>query len=188
MKKKIIYNFFNSVLNSPSFFIILIITLQAIPVLAQDNNKSVSLLDAAKEIMRSAKYCALITIDDSGHPQARMMDPFAPEDDFIVWLGTNKNSRKVREIKANSKVTLYYQALNGAGYVSIKGLAVLVNDKESTSKYWKDEWKQFYSDGKVHYILIKIVPQKLEIVSYKHNLTGDPLTWEAPSIDFNTQK
>ena len=45
-----------------------------------------SLIAAAKEIMLKTRYCALITLDKSGHPQARTMDAFAPDDDLVVWL------------------------------------------------------------------------------------------------------
>ena len=54
---------------------------------------------AARQIMTAAATCALITLDNEGHSSIRMMDPFLPEDDFTVWLGTNPNSRKVAQIK-----------------------------------------------------------------------------------------
>ena len=80
--------------------------------------------------MHSARFCALITIDESGSSHARTMDPFDPDENMIVWLGTNRNSRKVREIKNNPNVTLFYTQNKGVGYVSIIGNATIVDDKE----------------------------------------------------------
>ena len=39
---------------------------------------NLKLLSAAKDIMTTAKTCALITIDSEGRPRVRVMDPFSP--------------------------------------------------------------------------------------------------------------
>ncbi len=67
-----------------------------------------AILDAAREIMGSQKYCALVTINSLGRPQVRTMNPFPPEDDMTVWMATNSRSRKVAEIQNCSHVCLYY--------------------------------------------------------------------------------
>jgi general stress protein 26 len=150
------------------------------------NNDRDTLITAAKEIMSATRYCALITLDEEGHPHARKMDPFLPEEDMVVWLGTNSNSRKVKEILNDSRATLYYEAPNEAGYVVIKGHAYLVDDPEKKLRYWKKEWEPYYSDQKADYILIKLIPDKLEILDYKHGIIGDSKTWEVPIIDFKS--
>lgn len=63
-------------------------------------------IKAAKEVMAKARYCALVTIGDDGHPQARVVDPFAPEDDLTVWVATNPLTRKVGQIKRDARVTV----------------------------------------------------------------------------------
>ncbi len=57
-----------------------------------------TILSSAREIMEASPTCVLITLDKK-IPRARTMDPFKPEKDFTVWLATNPNSRKVKEIK-----------------------------------------------------------------------------------------
>jgi len=143
-----------------------------------------SLMIFAKKIMASARYCALITLDQSGHPQARTMDPFPPEADLTVWFGTNINSRKVKEIQNNSRATLYYEAPNGEGYVVIKGHAYIVDDADIKLKYWKTGWEKFYPESKENYILIKVIPDKMEIVDYPHGIISKSKTWAAPYIEF----
>lgn len=144
-----------------------------------------SLLHAAREIMTSASSCALITLDQEGRPRARAMDPFDPDDNFTVWLGTNSNSRKVDQIKNDPRVTLYYLENADAGYVMIYGTAYLVDDEEEKEKRWKTEWEAFYPNNRKGYLLIRIIPEWMEVVSYTHGFIGDPESWEPPKVIFN---
>jgi general stress protein 26 len=145
------------------------------------------LIKAAREIMTEASTCALITLDEEGRPRVRMMDPFKPENDFIVWLGTNPESRKVDQIKQDPRVTLYYEGRDDSGYVMIHGQAQLVSDKKEKEKWWKPEWSAFYSDRQQGFLLIKVSPQWMEVVSYKYGLVGDSISWEPPGKIFKTE-
>ncbi|MCF6171788.1 MAG: pyridoxamine 5'-phosphate oxidase family protein [Bacteroidales bacterium] len=136
---------------------------------------------AATEIIGHEKYCALITLNETGQPQARMMEPFPPEEDFVIWFGTNKNSRKVREIKNDDRVTVYYADEAGNGYVVVTGRAVLVDDPGEKERRWMEHWARFYPNRE-NYLLIKVIPKSMEVVSYAHDLTGDSVTWRAPHI------
>jgi len=148
------------------------------------NNK---LKKAAREIMTSAGTCALITIDQEGRPRVRVMDPFVPESDFTVWFGTNPNSRKVDQIKKDPKVTLYYLDSDGSGYVMIHGTAQIVIDQEEKEKRWKVEWEAFYPNKTEDYLLIKVSPEWLEVISYTRGIAGDPTTWEPPTVLFDSK-
>lgn len=143
---------------------------------------------AARDITASANTCSLITLDEEGHPRARMMDPFSPGDDFVVWFGTNPNSRKVQQIKNDPRVTLYYSAIDNSGYVMIAGRAELVNDPTEKEKRWKEEWAAFYPNRPDDYLLIRVTPAWMEVVSYTHGITGDTLTWEPPAVIFDSKK
>jgi general stress protein 26 len=144
------------------------------------------LIAAAREIMLAARYCALITLDSSGRPQARMLDPFPPDANMVVWLGTNRRSRKVTEIRRNPRVTLYYFDSEAQAYVTIFGIARLVNDPKEKAKRWKDEWKDFYPDRARDYLLIAVKPEKLEVVNITKGIVGDPKTWKPPAVYFTT--
>src|SRR5215210_6337250 len=87
-----------------------------------------ALISAAREIMTTTRYCALITTGRNGRAQARTMDAFVPEEDMTVWLATNPRSRKVAEILRNPKVTLYYFDRESVAYVTLYGTARLIND------------------------------------------------------------
>jgi general stress protein 26 len=186
--KRVEYSLKEKVIGYSKYAIIIFILLLPLEIYTQEPQMLEfdrdTLLTAARDIMASARFCALITLDEAGHPQTRTMDPFLPEEEMVVWFGTNLNSRKVKEIRQDSRVTLYYEAPGGVGYVVIKGHAYLVNESEKKKKYWKEEWNAYYSDPKANYILIKVIPDKLEIVDYKHNIIGDSQTWAVPYVKF----
>ena len=149
-----------------------------------DKHKDSELLKAAREIIADAGPCALITLNEEGSPRARAMDPFPPEKDFTIWFGTNKNSRKVKQIKMDPRVNLYYMENDNSSYVTIFGKAELVDDPELKEKYWKDQWNAFYDENKENYLLIKVTPDWLEVSSAKRGLNGDSVSWKPPGINF----
>jgi len=159
-------------------------------VAAQDIKKQPlsrdELITAAREGMSTARYCALITQDSTGRPQARTLDPFPPDKNMVVWLGTNPRSRKVAAIRRNPRVTLYYFDREAQAYVTIYGIARLVNDPKAKLKWWKDEWKDFYPDRTKDFLLIRVTPEKLEVVNVKKGIVGDPHTWKPPMVKFTS--
>lgn len=112
------------------------------------------------------------------------MDAFEPEENFTVWLATNPNSRKVDQIKSNPHVTLYYSDKNENGYVSIYGMAELINDQTEKDNRWKEEWKNFYPDRQKNYLLIKVTPTRLEVINYNKGINGDSVTWQPAVVNF----
>jgi general stress protein 26 len=143
-------------------------------------------LAAARQVMASAGYCTLITNGDDGRPQARTMDPFAPEAELTVWMATNAASRKVGQIRKDPRVTLHYSDPRNTGAVTILGDAELVADPAEKARRWKPGWSRFYKDENrgPDYLLIRVRPLRLEVVSEPHGLPGDPLTWRAAVVDF----
>lgn len=169
---------------------LLIIIILLTPILVQSQEKKDSkinnekLIKAAKEIIQNAKTCALITIDNKGIARVRTMDPFPPEDNLIVWFGTNSNSRKVTQIQENPKVTLYYEDPDKTGYVTIYGIATIVSDVAEKEKHWKTKWKDFYPNYPKGYTLIKVIPKWMEVVSETRDILGDTKTWKPQRVTF----
>ena len=172
-------------------FIFVMILQSPLITFAQENmtlyNRD-TLITTAKIIMETTRNCALITLDTTGHPDTRTMELFPPDSNMVVWLGTSINSRKVIQIKNDSRVTLYYQARNAAGYVVIKGQAFIVQDSLKKQTYWKEEWSRFYSDDKSEYTLIKVIPEKLEVLDYQHGIFGASKTMVVPFVKFQPSK
>jgi general stress protein 26 len=147
-----------------------------------------SLIAATKEIIAMDKYCALATIDSSGHPDVRTMNPFPPEEDMTVWIATNSRSHKVQEIRNNPKVCLYYADHSKAtGYVTMSGIAVLVDDMNEKLKRKRDYWSQAFPNWN-YLILLKVVPERMEVLNYKRSTLNNPVTWSVPIVVFTKQQ
>ena len=157
-------------------------SMQGLP--AQTSIPRDTLLTAAREIIEAARYCGLATFDESGGVRIRTMDPFPPEVDLVVWMGTHRGSRKVQDIERDPRVTLYFHPPTAAGYVAISGIARLVDDPTEKSARWKEEWGEFYTDRETDYLLIQVTPEWMEVIDYSRGIVGDPETWEPPLVDF----
>jgi len=129
-----------------------------------------SILKAAQIIIDSSRCRVLITVDENWIPHDREMSPFTPEEDMKIWLGTTTNSRKVKQIKNNPNVVVYYYDTEGLYYVTINGAARLVNDQDKKEKYWVEDWKAFYPDRDKDYILIEVTLDRLEVCSFEYKL------------------
>lgn len=139
---------------------------------------------AAHEIINETTYCGLVTIDSLGQPQIRTMNPFPVKDDFVIWFATSRTSRKVREIKKNPKVCVYFaNHLTAKGYVNINGSASVIDNRELLIQMKRDYWNgiQGWQDK---FVLIKIIPKSIETINYKHGLNNDPNNFKAPAITF----
>lgn len=139
----------------------------------------------ARAIMTEVRYTGFTTMDSSGYPNTRTMDALPPSEDFEVWLATNPSSRKVKHIRRNASVALYYPQSEKGNYVTLIGKASLINDSTSKAMYWREEWAEFYPT-KQDMILIKVEPIRLEIVSYEHGIISESKDWKAPEINMDT--
>jgi general stress protein 26 len=149
---------------------------------AQNSINRDTIIVAAREIIRSTNYCALVTIDSTGQPQTRTMNPFPLNDEIIIWFATARTSRKVREIRNNPRVSVYYaDHINAKGYVNITGKAKVIDDRELLVKMKREYWNGI-SDWQNIFVLIRVKPETMEVINYKHGVSGDSGTFGAPKI------
>ena len=143
-----------------------------------------TLLHAAREIISATPFCALVTIDSTGQPQVRTMNPFPLEDEMVIWFATSRISRKVAEIKNNPKVSVYFADHSSAkGYVAINGTAVILDDKQLLTKMKRAYWEGIPNWQDI-FVLIKVTPATMDVINYAHGISGDPKTSRAPTIIF----
>ncbi len=141
------------------------------------------LIAAAREIMQAQTYCALITLDEAGRPQPRTMNPFAPDEEMTVWFATNTRSRKVAQIRKDPRVALYYADHSKAtGYVALTGRAFLVDDANEIRKRKRAYWDDAFEPGLKNLVLIKVVPERLEVLNYARGALNEQVTWRTPSV------
>ena len=147
-----------------------------------------ALLAAAREVMAAQTYCALVTLDEAGRPQVRTMNPFPPDEDMVVWMATNTHSRKIAQIRKDPRVALYYADHKTAiGSVAINGRAELTEDKAEILKRKRAYWDQAFP-GLQNLVLIKVIPERVEVINYKAGLNNEKDTFQAPAVELSPAK
>ena len=145
-----------------------------------------AVIAAATDVIQKAHYCTFVTLAEDGQPQARIVDPIAPDASFTIWFATNPLTRKVNQVRRNPKVTLLCFDTSTSSYVSVMGRGDLVTDRVEKQRHWKADWASIYpkGSGSDEFMLIRITPARVEIVSESRGMIGDAKTWRPLSIDF----
>ena len=166
------------------FVLLSVLTFERVALAAAAPDRA-HVLEAARDVMEKARYCTLITLH-AGQPQARIVDPFEPDETMTIWMATHRLTRKVGEIRRNPRVTLHYFDTTRMAQVTLVGRAKIVDDPAEKKKRWKPDWKPFYQDENrgSDYVLIRFTPQRLEIFSEPHELRNDPVNWRPVTITF----
>jgi len=147
-----------------------------------------AVIAAATDIIQKAHYCTFITVAEDGQPQARMVDPIAPDANFTIWFATNPLTRKVDQVRRHPRVTMSCFDAATSSYVTILGRGDLVTEMTEKQRHWKPDWAAIYPNGAKSndFMLVRITPARLEIVSESRGMFGDPKTWLPLGIDFPT--
>ncbi len=129
--------------------------------------------------MAEARYCTLVTLDSTGQPEARIVDPFAPDSDLTIWIATKPITRKAQQIRRDPRVTLLYFNAATQEYVTVIGSAALDTDSIDQTRHWKPEWAAMYPNANrgSDYLLLRVAPVRLEVVSFRRGMRNDPQTW-----------
>ena len=140
-------------------------------------------VEAARAIAQAAQWAFLITVDRDGQPQSRLMQPFAPDPDFEIWLGTTAGSRKVEQLRHNPRATLSYLDPKGPDYLTLIGAARVVDAVNAKRAHWREGWEKFFPGGPdgPEYVVIAFTPARIELVSNTHGIAHEPAS-PAPAI------
>jgi len=138
----------------------------------------------ARDIIKSARFAALITQDPTTGSAARTIDPAPPDSAMVVRFVTNPRSRKVRQLARDARVTLYYFDAKGMRYAAISGISREVREAAKKEALWYAEWTPFYPQRERGAALFEVVPQRLEVVSEGDGVVGDSVTWAVPVVRF----
>jgi len=130
--------------------------------------------DKVFDLIRDIKIAQLITQAGDGQLCARPMSAAKIDDsDDSLWFFTALDSAKVAEIEYNPHVLLSYSEPNDQNYVSISGIAEVVNDREKIKELWAEPVRIWFPDGPddQNLALIRIAPYSAEY-------------WDAPARSF----
>jgi general stress protein 26 len=134
------------------------------------------LINVAYSTVKAVPYCVLVTTGESGQANARLMQPFEPAEDFTIYMGVSRASRKIRDIGRDNRATLVYYEPSETAYVTLLGSAQLEDDLALRRQYWRKDWLVFYPAGPEgdDYTLIKFVPARIELINFTHKIAPEP--------------
>jgi general stress protein 26 len=122
-------------------------------------------IDKIREMIKDVKYAMMTTVTSEGHlhscPMTTSETSLGAKE---IWFIGDKTSEAVADIKNNKQVNLSYVSQQDKDYVSINGVAELVEDKDKLDELWSPVYNAFYEHGKEDpdVQLIKIVPNGAE--------------------------
>lgn len=81
-------------------------------------------------------------------------------DDFLIYLGTNTSSNKVRQVMANPAVSLFFCDAENFHSLMLAGRVEIVADRETKEAIWQDGWEIFYPGGvdDPDYTVLRFIP------------------------------
>jgi general stress protein 26 len=99
------------------------------------------------DILKSFSTAMFVTTGPSGRPEARPMHVARVEDEAgDIWFFTGRGATLVEEIKAETTVLLAFQNENSA-YLSLRGKARLVEDRNRIKEMWKEPYRIWFPGG-----------------------------------------
>lgn len=134
------------------------------------------ILEVCRDTILEAQFCFLITLDEAGEPNARLMQPFEPDGDLVIHFGASADSRKASQIMKDPRAALGYGLPDQGAYVTLQGRANVINDPETCARYWRDSFAEYWSEGPESpgYAVIRFVPNRVEVMNFQRSIAPDP--------------
>jgi general stress protein 26 len=111
-------------------------------------------------LMTRPELVDLSTLGIDGFPQTRSVANlrntelypqlgafFQEQPYFRVFLATHARSEKVKQIRENRKISVYFISPKESRSLLLIGKAVRVKDRGIKELLWQEDWEQFYSGG-----------------------------------------
>lgn len=99
------------------------------------------------ELLKDFDTAVLVTVADGSRLDARPMAVARVEPSCEVWFLTGADTAKVREIERNPRVEVVAQDEHDK-YVTLSGLARVVQDREKIRALWKEPYEAWFPRGK----------------------------------------
>lgn len=101
----------------------------------------------AEAILRSLPGLSVATNGENGYPDLRALAIGHVDDVQTIWFSTSSCSKKLKELAADPRATLYGFDMQSMGEFRLFGSFEVRTDTESRKKVWKDEYKAYWPDG-----------------------------------------
>jgi general stress protein 26 len=88
----------------------------------------------------------------------------ARADGFTVYLATSGASGKVRDVRADPRVAVYYCDPNSYHGVTLKGRAEILTDPGLKRELWSEDWRIYWAGGAEDpdYVVLRVKTDAIE--------------------------
>ena len=116
----------------------------------------------ALELLSKPSSAYLATIDRNGFPhiraifnlrcsekfphQAEVIEEYE-ENPLTAYISTGTSSAKMKQIKENNKIAIYYSLPSEGKGIMLQGQAEILDEIEFKKKIWVDDWVMYYPKG-----------------------------------------
>jgi general stress protein 26 len=121
-------------------------------------------LEALGKRIQDIRSAMLTTLDEAGQPWSRPMITREMDEQGNLWFFTKRDSAKAKNIATNKLVNVAYAKPEDALYVSVTGVATLVDDMDKKKTLWNPFVKAWFPEGldDPDLVLLKVTPERAE--------------------------
>lgn len=115
--------------------------------MTDSNHAHQQAIETLREVIKGVKVAMLVTETSDGSLRSRPMVTQGTEFDGELWFFTDVGSAKVFEIESERHVNISYADPSHDKYVSVSGLASLLNDRAKIRELWNPLAKAWFPGG-----------------------------------------
>ena len=98
------------------------------------------------DLIAKARFAMFGTYDERGNNHSRPMAAVSHEGDEL-WFFARSDSRKVREIGGDGRVSIDYCDDSNQNYVSVLGRASVLEDRAKADELWMEPLRTWFPEG-----------------------------------------
>jgi len=121
--------------------------------------------DQLRALMKGIDIAMFTTMGENGFPVSRPLSTQDAEfDGKLLWFFVRRNSAKVREIQRYPRVNVAYSSKDKNVYLSVAGVADIVDDRVKVEQFWNDALKAFFPKGPTdpNLVLVRVTVKTVE--------------------------
>src|SRR5579875_401208 len=99
------------------------------------------------ELVKGIHIAMMTTVGHDGTMSSRPMAVQNTPFDGVLWFLTRSDSGKVDELRNDQHVTLTFAEPKDSKYITLKGRATIIRDREKVHELWNAMYKAWFPEG-----------------------------------------
>jgi general stress protein 26 len=112
-----------------------------------DKDERAESIAKIRELIKDIRVAMLTTVGQDGTLHSRPMMTQETEFDGTLWFLTRQDTAKAGEVAEHRQVSASYAQPDDHRYVSLSGLATLLEDRDKARQLWSPAYRAWFPDG-----------------------------------------